>query len=469
LSLALVTILYVPTLDDPFHGDDFVAFTEFRSKGLWEYASDVFLFKDTNFYWRPLGSIFHYVLYAVFGLDAFVFRLAALLTFLATLVCMYAFCRGERMGAWTGVAAALVFGVMPSHVVSVSWVTNTSRLSAALCLMLSLLALQQTRTSRRAFLWEVAAWLSFVVAVLSDEVMAALVAVPLFYATFVVRHQFKFTPSLLRMLCYGGVVAIIVPLQFTYTIDDEMRLAEYGVGIHMIESFWVAASQMSLPLATGAPLDIYLHRFGSLQWAAGVTTLAALGWLAVCGSRLTRFLALWCMAGLLPFALWEPMHVNPRYVYLGAMPFAILLAWAGSRVVVALAMITASPGWRSLLVRGTAIAATLPVAAVLLAASARAVESRNQAWSQEVIRYGVLRDALEEWPAPPKGSRIVIYYGSNWTDFWATAVARSVYGDTSLQIVTVGRRAVEQPFASQPNDQVFYMMGDRLFPTVVRR
>jgi hypothetical protein len=468
-TLALVTTLYVPTLDDPFHGDDFVAFTEFKSKGLWEYSRDVFLFKDTNFYWRPLGSIFHYALYDAFGLNVVAFRLAALLFFLATLVCIYAFCRGERLGAWTGVLAALVFGVLPSHVVSVSWVTNTSRLTAALCLMTCLLALQRTRMTRRPIAWEGAAFLSFLVAVLSDEVTAALIGVPLLYASFLVRQEFKLVPSIARLLCYGAVVAIIVPLQFTYTIDDEMRLNDYGIGVHMVESFWVSASQLTLPLAEGGPMDVFLHRFHTLQWAAGVTTLAALAWFLLFGSRMTRFLALWCIVAILPFALWKPMNISPRYVYFAAMPFAILVAWACASVLNGIAALTSRPGWWPRLARVAGGAVALPVAVLLLVTAVRSTETRNQSWSGEVARYGVLRDALEDLEPPPKGSRIVIFYGGTWTDFWATAVARSVYGDPTLQTVTVLRRNVEYPFASQVNDHVLYMLGDRLLPATVRR
>jgi 4-amino-4-deoxy-L-arabinose transferase-like glycosyltransferase len=235
LTLALVTAIHAPTLHDAFHGDDFVAFTDFKTKGFWEYSRAVFLFEDTNFYWRPLGDIFHYSLYSLFGFDTFAFRVAALAIFLATLVCIFAFCCGERLGAWTGVLAALIFGVMPSHVVSVTWVTNTSRLTAALFLMLCLLALQRTRGSRRAVLWEIAAFLCFVVAILSDEVTAALIAVPLLYATTLARQELKLRSAIARAMVYGLVVAVIVPLQFNNTIDNEERLMDYGFGPHMPE------------------------------------------------------------------------------------------------------------------------------------------------------------------------------------------------------------------------------------------
>jgi hypothetical protein len=111
----------------------------------------------------------------------------------------------------------------------------------------------------------------------------------------------------------------------------------------------------------------------------------------------------------------------------------------------------------------------LPLAAALFLTSWRAVETRNAAWTDETEHYGQLRRALEEWPAPPRGSRLVIYYGGDWADFWATAVARGIYGDPTLQLVTIPGRSIDKPFASQANDQVFYMLNERLLPGTARR
>src|SRR5262245_54138305 len=80
--LALVVALYLPTLNDPFHGDDFVAFKDFGTRPGLQYISDVFLFRDSNFYWRPLGCAFHFLLYEIGGLNPTLFRAAGLGVFL---------------------------------------------------------------------------------------------------------------------------------------------------------------------------------------------------------------------------------------------------------------------------------------------------------------------------------------------------------------------------------------------------
>lgn len=466
--LGLVTVLYFPTLNDPFHGDDFVAFTEFKTNGFFEYSRDVFLFKDTNFYWRPLGCILHYSLFAIFGLNPFVFRLAALLIFLATIAGIYRFCLGEGLGRLPSTLSALMFGILPGDVVSVSWVTNTSRLTAGLFVVLCLLLLQKTRARRHLLLLESAAFLCFAVAVLSDEVTAAMAPLPLVYWWLLVREGFDLRTAVLRLFPYAALVAVVVPLQFTYTIHDEGRLMQYGLGPHIWTSAWVITSQLALPLASGGPLDVFLQRFSWAEWTAGAAVISYCGLLVVMGSKLSRFLVIWTLLSLVPFALWEPINISPRYVYLTAMPFSILGAWSLVQLVsAALALVAKAPFGGSFL-RAAMVPFALVALSILTVVSAKAVQDRNAAWSQETAKYGVLRKGLEDQPKPAPGSRLIIMYGE-WPDFWATAVARTVYGDPSLSAISIPRQRVAQPFNPQPDDLVFYLQGGHLLPTTLRR
>ena len=469
LVLIAVTAVYYPTLDDAFHGDDFVAFTEFKTKSFFDYSRDVFLFKSANFYWRPLGNIFHYVLYSGFGLDPFVFRLAALITFLATLVGLYLFCLGERLGRITALGSAMIFGLLPNHVVSVTWVTNTSRLMSAFFVVVCLLLIQRARGSRFALAWEGLAFLAFVIAALNDETTTALAPVPFLYGTFVARRDFRWRGALARLVFYVAVVCVIVPLQFEYTIDDEARLTQYGFGPHILTSVWVLASQLSLPLAAGSPVAVMIHLVSPVQWAAGLVTLAACAILFLTGSRQARFLVLWLAFSFAPFALWEPQNISPRYVYLAAMPFAILVSWVGVTAVSSLMrLIPASlPGKSARAVLALAAATAVLYGSLI---SIQAVENRNAAWSRETARYGVLRAALEkEFPTLPDGTRVIVFYGE-WPDFWASSVARAIYGDRSLWVTSIPRARVDQvQLIAGGNDLVVYLLRDRLMPVNSRR
>lgn len=462
--LAAVVLLYAPTLHDAFHGDDFVAFTEFKRMDFWQYSKAVFLFKDNNFYWRPLGSIFHYVLYAGFGLNPFVFRVAELLFFLATLVCLYLFCLGERLGRLTALGTVLVFGFFPSHVVSVTWVTNTSRVTSGLMVVVCLLLLQRSRDSRSAWLWEAAGFLAFTIACLNDETTTALAPLPFVYATLVVHRHIEWRSAFVRAIFYGALVCVIVPLQFTYTINDEARLTQYGFGPHIFTSLWVLASQMSLPLAAGSPVGVTIQLVRPAQWAAGLVTLTLCCGLFLAGSRQLKFLVVWLGLALAPFALWEPEYISPRYVYLAAMPFAILVSWCFVRLVpwliALLAQVPRLPRYVAPAVVSSAAVAVFASAALF---SVRATSDRNAAWSHETAKYGMLRAALEkEFPTLPPGTRLIVLYGE-WPDFWASSVARALYGDFSLWVTSIPPDRVDQAeIKTNPNDVLVYLLHDRL-------
>lgn len=466
IVLAVTGGIYAPTLNDPFHGDDYVAFTEFKTKTLWAYCHDVFVFKDLNFYWRPLGKVFHRLLYEGFGLDPAAYHVAALIIFLATVACVYVFCLKEGLGRAVALGAAAAFGLLPSHVVGVAWVTNSSRLMAVLFFMLCLLVLQRA-TSRFKYAVELGALLLFVCAVLSDETALGLAPVPLLYSTFVRNRRFDLLPALGRLVFYGAMAVALIPMQFTNNINDEPRLSAYSFGPHVVSRFWALASQLVLPISPSEPFDLVLSSIEPEQWGAGLLAIVAGGLLFLVGSRTSRFLVLWTALALAPFTLWDLSYTSPRYVYMAAVPYSVVLSWAVVAVL-------------SFAVRGAASwKPRLPVAPVLTGAAAfglafvlfiagQSVLDRNDAWGRETEKYGLLADGFRrDLPDVPHGSRIIILYGP-WPDFWATSLAQTIYGDRSLRVVSVPPERVDGPRpALKSNDLVLYFMGGRLIPESV--
>ena len=455
--IAAVVALYAPTLHDPLHGDDFVAFTDVGTKPALQYIEDVFLFKDANFYWRPLGAVFHFEIYQAFGFDAFAFRVGGLLVFLATLVALYAFCVRERFGIAVALGAVLLFGLLPNHVVSVAWVTNTSRLMAVLFGLCGLLFLQVR--SGRHWWREIAALVCFLAAALSDETAMALAPVPFLYATFIATDGRHLRAAAVRAAAYVIPVVVLLPLQFANTLNDEPRLATYGFGPHMITQAWALLGQLVLPLTPAHPVDIFLYDIPTAQWAAGLAALAAGAVLFVAGSNRVRFLLIWTALALAPFTLWGVRYTSPRYVYIAALPYAILLSW----LLVQVLAVRLQPAVSRVALRAAAVGA---VAAFAVVAS-QAVLARNDEWSRETEKYGVLTASLQEaLDDVPSGTRVVIYYG-NWFDFWATSVAQSIYADRSIRVMNVKRDRVDTGFPARGNnDLVLYFVGGKLVPIV---
>jgi hypothetical protein len=462
--LVAVCVLHLPTLDDPFYGDDYVAFTEFKAMGFFDYTKAVFLFEDANFYWRPLGVLFHRLLYEVFGLDPFTFRLAGLALFAATVACIYAFCVREKLGVWVGLGAALSFAILPSHVVSVAWVTNASRLLALLLLLVCLLLLQESRRRPR-LLYEAAAWLAFLAAALSDETTLALAPLPVVYMAYLGEGRFAWRPALARAAAYGALVVTLVPLQLANSIDDEPRLAVYGFGPHVVSQGWALISQLVLPITTPLRGEVLIEAIEPAQWAAGLAAATAGCLLFLLGPRQARFLVLWTALSLAPFALWGVLYTSPRYVYMAAAPYAILFAWGAVQAAgFALQTAAAFSGWQRV-VRPCLVLAIAVAVATGAYVGSEGLEARNEAWGRDTARWGVLSSALQRAvPEPPPGARIVILEG-DWADLWATALARSVYGDPALRVSVISKPRVDAGrYVLRKDDIVLLREGNLLIP-----
>ena len=154
--------------------------------------------------------------------------------------------------------------------------------------------------------------------------------------------------------------------------------------------------------------------------------------------------------------------MSPRYVYMAALPYSMVLAWA---------LVTAAGyAWRSQLrlrldssvLLWTARAAITTVVVLVTYVSSVTVVERNQAWSVQAERYGQLVTALREaLPEVEPNSRLVIYY-SPWPDFWSTSVVQSLYADSTIRVVNVKRERVESVLpARRPNDVVLFYTGDK--------
>ena len=462
--LALVFALYLPTLNDPFHGDDFVAFKDFGTRPGLQYIADVFLFRDSNFYWRPLGCTFHFLLYEIGGLDPVLFRSAGLAIFLLTLVALYFFCLGEKLGRPVALLAVAIFGLLPNHVVSVAWVTNTSRLQAVLFVLLAMLVLQRLR-GRWSYAAEALAFVCFMAAVLSDETALALAPVIVLYATVLLDGRVRWRSAIPRAVFYAVTVAALLPLQFQETLNDEPRLMTYELGPHMLTQAWALVSQMVLPITETTPVDVLLYKIPALQWSAGMVAIAAGVVMFAAGSMRLRFLLIWTAVALSPFTLWGVNYTSPRYVYMAALPYSIVLAWSLVAAV--------SHGFRlkAHLGRGSSVfvwasrAALASVVVLAAYASSQTLVERNRAWSVQAERYGQLVTALQgALPDVPPHSRLVIYY-SPWPDFWATSVVQSLYEDSTIRVINVRRERVESGLPARwPNDVVLFYTGDKFIP-----
>jgi hypothetical protein len=171
-----------------------------------------------------------------------------------------------------------------------------------------------------------------------------------------------------------------------------------------------------------------------------------------------RFLVLWVAASLAPFTLWNVEYVSPRYVYLAAAPFAILVATSAQVVVDWVPMRSMRFG-----VAGSAAALLL----LLAVFGYRETMARDGQWERATDDYRVLAQGLQRVKEDvPSGSRVVVLDGP-WLPYWYWPVAtiRTIYEDPSLWAVSV---PPGWPVESLPNDVVVYHSDGRIYLTRVR-
>jgi hypothetical protein len=455
LVLVVVGLVYLPSLDAYFHGDDFVSMVDVAGRPVIPHLVDVFTFQDHDYYWRPLGVVYYRAVYEMAGLDPFWFRVANLGVFFVTLVLLHRLAIRLGVSPVGALAAVLLVGLFANHVVSVAWITNGSRLLAALFVIAALLLLHEG-LRRRSLVLEVGAWLGFVAACLSDEVTIALLPLPVLFAAFLFWQQETKNRLVARGFAYGIVLAALLPLQFLFTPDDEWRLSRYHFSPDVAEQAWALAAQLVLPLTNADPMDVWFKNMPTEQWVAGALALVIAMPVAILGSNLMRFLLLWIGAALAPFTLWDFDVVSPRYTYLAAFPFAVLAVLLCARLL------------ESIRIPQLRAAMLLPMTGVLSAAliyGASATIERNEDFEAAAEQYERAAARLQATvPDIAPGTRVVLYYGP-WRnqDFWLQAMLRTIYEEPSIVAVNVPPESVPAvaPPAG-PQDLILYYSPDQI-------
>jgi hypothetical protein len=245
-----------------------------------------------------------------------------------------------------------------------------------------------------------------------------------------------------RLAAYAALGLGVTVLQFAVgtkgTPAREMiSLSEVAIGWHIFREGWALTAKLVLPIADGITLEKILP----LQWAAGAVAAVTALFLLATGSRRAMFLVAWVALGLAPFTLWTAPIAPARYVYMAAVPFALLASWGFVTAARYIARWGATgPAPRRLAVGVAGVAA----AAVIVAGGAfSAVETidRNEAFAREAEPYRILAQGLpKELPAVPSYSRLVLYYGVwDGSVLWQDAVVQTVYRDRTLRTTNIGR------------------------------
>jgi hypothetical protein len=206
-------------------------------------------------------------------------------------------------------------------------------------------------------------------------------------------------------------------------------------------------ARLAAPLENGHGPDVSMA--GHL--GAALLLIAAL-LIAVRGSPLARFLALWTFIALTPLALWRPDMMLGRFTYQAAVPFSLLLAlgigWCLARSWSALSAGALAAGefqrhevhkrLRPANTLDDPVARGRPVRAfaflgcgVVLGSAAFLTISQNRERTREALDYGTLWERLPAAGAVLAGTEIVVSGGpfaGPYHALYLQAVADTRYG-----------------------------------------
>lgn len=330
-ACALALAVYAPTLGYHFSFDDFVPLSDMATKSVYAWLTDVLAMRDPTPSWRPLTMLVYRIEYAVFGMNAAAFRTVNLIVHIANVALVYVVT--ERLVRRTTVATLVAagFGVFGGAWDTVSYVTALPHLLALACFLVSLWLLLEfvyTGEADKEIYWGSFAF--FLLAFLANEASITFVVSYGLAYVLVARRPLDFVKTAIRLSPFA-LVAVLFGLVFTFCPCREQMTVEQRWDWISFKQAWLYLAWMLLPIGE-APFKVE-----PMDWVAGSVVVALGVFALVRGAAWARWAVVSLAVFMMPYMLIEPLVggdtvVFPRYVYAGAFPFLLLLAWAGDAI-----------------------------------------------------------------------------------------------------------------------------------------
>ncbi len=348
-------------------------------------TSDVWAFKGdgkytASNYWRPTFVSWMILNYRVFGLNPFGWHVTNILLHLG--VCVLGFLLLRRFGFsdTPSFVAALLFAVHPVHAESVAWISGSTDLLFALCLLASLWFAENRRRGGN-FADLALSMILYALALGSKEV--AIACLPVYYILFSRTEDDGFrlwSPAALRATAGFVLVAGVyfaarwaVLGAITRPVENPVPLADAFFSIPTVFVFYLKQLVFPYTLSINYPLrattgfdffEFILPLLVTLAVAGVVILLARRDFRFLIGAALF-FLPLVAAFNLTAFPADQIVH--DRYLYLSVLGFLMMiLAAAGDRL-----------SARSLLIAAAVLAVPLSIATFAM----------NRVWSSDLTLW----------------------------------------------------------------------------------
>jgi hypothetical protein len=395
--------LYWPYLDDFFALDDFIWLQSATNGDVADYLRGAFSFPTGSAvdvptpFWRPLVDVYFFAAWRLFGDEPWPYH-AVNVALHAGVALLLAVLVRQLSSSWgAGIAAGLVFVVLPAYQYAVVWISSVTELFGAFFYLLTLVlyAAHLRAPNRALYAISIAA---LFLTLLSKEsgvtLPVALGGVALVRAP--PRDRGEARALVHELLPFVALTLAYFVFLYIEEYDNASEGSLYSFGWHARENLWDYLQWLVLPVPNS-----------SAEWVADARPYAAAAFLAVGGATLllrrwaAAFAFGWALLALIPYSFFEA-GIELRYTYLACAPFAAFVALVARD---ALALVAAAAGPRVAFAIGAAAAV---VCAALLAAQ---VGRGQEVIAEQAVAYRDLYEQSYELcgDLPPEATVFILY------------------------------------------------------------
>ena len=313
ILLAAVLLIYAGSTRAYFFDDDFHWLAGARAFSI----AGFFDLSRYNHFYRPVIESYFFIGWTLFGCDPFPFHIASLAIHLATIAAVFALASAVSGSRVFAGLAAVFFAVQPGYTDAVTWIAAITDQLPVLWYVLAMWAHVRFLSTRHGGFYAMT-MTAFILCLLTHESSATLlvmmgISAAMFAASGSVAARLRALLADWRVylpyatLLLGYLVIEWIVNSRSYVVQE----GHYALGWHAVPNI----------------LNYFIWLYVGDRDAGDYTVLtASLSAIALFGTPPMRFALLWIVVTLLPVAFFTWDNA-PRYLYLPAVGFAMLVAY----------------------------------------------------------------------------------------------------------------------------------------------
>lgn len=384
LVLVLTFFTYAGTLGFEFVYDDVTQIVKNYRIQEWSYFPDYFVSHiwvhrdpgQNGNYYRPVFLIWLLINYKLFGLNPWSWHLTTVLTHLVATLGVFLLAERLTKDRLMAGYAALIFGLHPSHIEAVAWISGVTEPLMAIPLIFAFLAYLNNREGRpKARWWLAASLVLYSLALLEKETSLILIGLIFLYEWLLKKEENK--TYFQRILSAGTRTVPYLTVTALYIVARTIALNGFN-HVEEVNKLPVATSFLTLPIVIWSYVKLLIFPVGLSGsydtpvvnspglWTFYLPVIAlviiTIGlWKAATRRPLVQFAIVLMLIPLLPVlhfpTFGEGNFVHDRYLYIPSIGFSVLIAMALQKL---------KPGKEKFLGQPATYAAAALVLAVLL-------------------------------------------------------------------------------------------------------